>query len=196
VTLAVPDAAQRAALADVVGRVVRLDPTAVVRLRGAGDGVALWAGTPFDVLVAAAAPGRVEPADTTVVASDLLAALSVVDAPEVDPGSAVDDRWRGDLPPAGPWSAVGTIPAADVDDVVARATDAAASLDATAWEGGGVRVPARCLVAVAGMGWPADGGAVPVALSTDGSWLRLDAGPPAVGAAIVRRRRPRLAVLV
>jgi len=42
-SLAVPEAADRAALADVVGRVVRLDPAAVVRLRDTGGGVALWA---------------------------------------------------------------------------------------------------------------------------------------------------------
>jgi hypothetical protein len=193
-TLSVPEAAHRAALADVVGRVVRLDPAAVVRLRTVPDGVGLWAATPFDVLVAAGVPGRVEPADVTVVGSDLLAALSVVDAPEVDPGAPVDDRWRGALPPAGPWRGVGEVPAAavgnTVDDAVARG-----ALDDTAWEHDGVRVPARCLVAVAGMGWSDDGGPVPVELSDDGAWLRLAAGPPAVGAGIVRHRRPRLSLL-
>jgi hypothetical protein len=194
VNLAVPAAADRAALADFVGRVVRLDPAAVVRLRSTDDGVALWAGTPFAVLVAAGVPGRVEPADLTVVGTDLLAALSVVDAPQVDPGPAVDDRWRGDLPPPGPWRAVGEVPVAEIEATVARAGDAA-SLDETAWEGEGVRVPARCLVAVAGMGWPEGGAGVPVAVSGDGSWLRLDAGPAAARAAVVRRRRPRLALL-
>ncbi|PVZ04903.1 hypothetical protein [Actinomycetospora cinnamomea] len=192
-TLAVPGAADRAALADVVGRVVRLDAAAVVRLRDRGGRVVLWAGTPFDVLVTAAAPGSVMPADVTVPGSDLLAALGVVDAPEVDPGTAVDDRWRGDLPGEGPWRAVGAIPAGEVDAVVGRTGPAA--LDETAWEAGGVRVPARCLVAVAGMGWPEQAGALPVALADDGSWLRLEAGPASVHAAIVRRRRPRLALL-
>ena len=79
-TLAIPAAGDRAALADVVGRVVRLDLTAVVRLRGAGGRVVLWAGTPFEVLVTAAAPGSLTPTDVTVTGSDLLAALSVVDA--------------------------------------------------------------------------------------------------------------------
>jgi hypothetical protein len=191
--LAVPAAADRAALADVVGRVVRLDPAAVVRLRAVEEGVGLWAGTPFDVLVAAGVPGSVTPADVTVMASDLLAALSVVDAPDVDPGAAVDDRWRGDLPPVGPWQAVGEIAAGDIEAAAARSTPA--SLDETAWEGGGVRVPERCLVAVAGMAWPEDRATVPVALSGDGSWLRLEGGSRTARAAIVRRRRPRLAVL-
>lgn len=194
-TLAVPEAADRAALADVVARVVRLDPAAVVRLRDTGEGVALWAGTPFEVLVAAGVPGRLAPADVTVVGSDLLAALTVVDAPEVDPGFPVDDRWRGDLPPAVAWNAVGEIAADEVEAAVSRATGAASSLDETAWEGGGVRVPARCLVAVAGMGWPEDGAPVPVALSGDGSWLRLEVAAHTARPAIVRRRRPRLAVL-
>ncbi|MEJ2861409.1 hypothetical protein [Actinomycetospora flava] len=189
-TLAVPDAGDRAALADVVGRVVRLDPAAVVRLRSADDTVALWAGTPFAVLVTTTAPGRVDPADVTVMASDLLAALSVVDAPELDPGRPVDDRWRGDLPGAPAWDVVGAIPAGEVEAIVARAD--ASGLDATVWEAGGARVPARCVVAVAGMGWPEDGAPVTVALSGDGAWMRLDAGH----AAIVRHRRPALTVLV
>ncbi|MHC1561584.1 hypothetical protein ACR9E3_21710 [Actinomycetospora sp. C-140] len=198
-TLAVPDAADRAALADVVGRVVRLDPAAVVRLRDLDGSVAMWAGTPFEVLVAARAPGRVTPGDTTVVGSDLLAALSVVDAPETEPGTPVDDRWRGDLPAEGPWDVLGEIAAAEVEAAVARFATPAA-LDETAWEGDQegavVRVPARCLVAVAGMGWPEDDVPVPVAVSSEGSWLRLDAGPRSVRAAIVRRRRPRLSVLM
>ena len=192
-TLAVPAAADRSALADVVGRVVRLDPTAVVRLRDRGGRVVLWAGTPFEVLVTAEAPGSVTPGDVTVPGSDLLAALSVVDAPEVDPGTAVDDRWRGDLPGEGPWRTVGEVPASEVDAVVGRTGPAA--LDDTAWEGGGVRVPARCLVAVAGMGWPEDTGALPVALAEDGSWLRVEIRSGTAWAAIVRRRRPRLALL-
>ncbi|MEJ2890176.1 hypothetical protein [Actinomycetospora aeridis] len=189
-SLAVPAAADRAALADVVGRVVRLDPAAVVRLRTVGDGVALWAGTPFAVLVAAAAPGRVEPADVTVVGSDLLAALTVVDAPALDPGTAVDDRWRGDLPGPVRWDVVGEIGAAEIDAVVARADPS--GLDEPVWEAGGVRVPARCVVAVAGMGWPEGGAPVPVAVSSDGAWMRLDLGV----AAIVRHRRPSLTVLM
>lgn len=189
-SLVVPAAADRAALADVVARVVRLDPAAVVRLRSAGTGVALWAGTPFAVLVTTAAPGRVDPADVTVMASDLLAALSVVDAPEVDPGRAVDDRWRGDLPGEVGWDVVGAIPADEVEAVVARADPS--MLDEGVWEAGGVRVPARCVVAVAGMGWPEGGAAVRVAISGDGAWMRLELG----GAAIVRHRRPALTVLM
>ncbi|GAA4897803.1 hypothetical protein [Actinomycetospora straminea] len=189
-TLAIPAAADRAALADVAGRVVRLDPAAVVRLRDTDGAVALWAGTPFGVLVTTGAPGSVTPADVTVVASDLLAALSVVDAPELDPGAAVDDRWRGDLPGDVAWEVIGHLAPEEVDAVVARADPS--RLDQPVWEGGGVRVPARCVVAVAGMGWPEDGGPVPVALSGDGAWLRLEVG----AAAIVRHRRPALTVLV
>ena len=188
-----PDAADRAALADVVARVVRLDPTSVVRLRDRGDRVALWASTPFEVLVAAGVPGRIVPADVTVMGSDLLAALGVVDTPEVDPGTAVDARWRGDLPGEGPWRVVGEIPADAVDALVAGATAGGPPvLDDVAWEGGGVRVPARCVVAVAGMGWPETGEAVTVALSADETWLRLEVPRQAGDAAIVRRRRPRL----
>ena len=94
---------------------------------------------------------------------------------------------------------MGAIPAHEVASAVERCVTPAA-LDETAWEGrldgAAVRVPARCLVAVAGMGWAEDGEPVPVAVSDDGSWLRLEAGPRSVRAAIVRRRRPRLSVLM
>ena len=169
---------------------VRLDPAAVVRLRDTRDGVALWAGTPFDVLVAARTRGSVEPRDVTVTGSDSLAALSVVDAPEVDPGAAVDGRWRGDLPGDGPWRAVGSIPAEEVDALVARITEAGPRRHGL---GGrrGAGCPRAALVAVAGMGWPEDPAPLTVALSGDDAWMRVEVGD----SAIVRRRRPRLALL-
>lgn len=203
-TLAVPDAAARDALADVVARAVRLDPAVVVRLRGEPSRVAVWAPTPFEVLVTASVAGEVEPGDVTVMGSDLLAALSVVAAPVLDPGRAVDDRWRGALPPTSDearWAPVGEIAAGAAEASAAEGIAAAragdptgapspALLDTTACEVGGVRVPMRCVLALAGMGWPADGEPVMVALSADGAWMRLGAG----GGAVVRHRRPRLAL--
>jgi hypothetical protein len=206
VTLAVPDAAERDVLADVVARAVRLDPAVAVRLRGEPEHVGLWAPTPFDVLATAAVRGELEPADVTVMGSDLLAALSVVATPVLEPGRPVDDRWRGALPPpageAG-WTRVGEIAADEAEALAAEGIAAAragdptgapspALLDTTATEVADLRVPVRCVLALAGMGWPASGMAVTVELSADGAWMRLGAGGAGDGA-IVRHRRPRLA---
>ena len=76
--LRVPDADDRGDLAAFVGRVVRLDPTAVVRLRvGGGTRVTAWATTPFDVLATRSVPASLAPNDVTVPATVLLTALSV-----------------------------------------------------------------------------------------------------------------------
>ena len=64
--LHVPDPDDRGDLGTFVGRVVRLDQTAAVRLRAAGPGrVTAWAGTPFDVLATRTVPGTLEPGDVT-----------------------------------------------------------------------------------------------------------------------------------
>ncbi|TDB76369.1 hypothetical protein [Micromonospora sp. KC723] len=80
-----------------LARLVRFDPTTVVRLRpvdGAGR-TALWARLPWDVLVARTVAGSA-PGDVTVVAADLLARLESADA-TLPPRR--DDRWRWPLPP-------------------------------------------------------------------------------------------------
>lgn len=198
-TLSVPDAAERDGLADVVARVVRLDPMVAVRLRAEPGRVAMWAPTPFDVLVTAAVGGTVDPADITVVGSDLLAALTVVAAPVLELGRPVDDRWRGAVPEGDGWRVTGEIPAVDAEALAAEGIAAAragdpsgapsdALLDRVAVEVADLRVPMRCLLALAGMGWPEGGDPVEVALSGDGAWMRLAVG----GGAIVRHRRPRL----
>jgi hypothetical protein len=48
--LRIPDPDERSDLGAFVGRVVRLDAVATVRLRAAGGIVTAWASTPFDVL--------------------------------------------------------------------------------------------------------------------------------------------------
>ncbi|HEY2225449.1 hypothetical protein [Actinomycetospora sp.] len=218
--LTVPDRTQRDDLAGFVGRAVRLDAAVVVRLRarpgtdGEPDTVEAWAPTPFDALVTRAAPGQVTPGDVTVVGSDLLAALAVAVAPSVEPGTAVDDRWRGPLPPLRAdrrWEVVGEVPAAELDGLAergvaaARAGDpggrpSAALLDqvvlTVTGDGSGteVRVPMRCVFALSGMGFVGAGSGDTdgtVRVSTDGGWLRLDTR----GGAVVRRRRAQLPLL-
>lgn len=221
--LTVPDREQRDDLAEFVGRAVRLDPTVVVRLRaragtgrdpdvaGEPDAVEAWAPTPFDALVTRTAPGQVTPGDVTVVGSDLLAALAISGAESVEPGTAVDDRWRGPLPPLRPdrrWEVVGEVPAAEVDGLAERGAAAARAGDPSGrpsaalldqvvltvtGDGSGteVRVPMRCVFALSGMGFVGAGSGETdgtVRVSTDGGWLRLDTR----GGAVVRRRRAQL----
>ena len=210
--LAVPDPVERDDLAVFVARAVRLEPGAAVRLRarpdaGGPDRVDAWAPTPFDALVTRAAHGTVAPRDVTVTGSDLLAALSVAGGASVDPGRPVDERWRGPVPASATWTVVDDVPGDVLDGLAERGVAAArdgdpsgrpsaALLDQVVLtvrgsgeedRGEEVRVPMRCVFALAGMGFlGADAG--PVRVSTGGGWLRLDAR----GGAVVRRRHASL----
>jgi hypothetical protein len=204
--LRIPDAAERSDLGAFVGRVVRLDAVATVRLRAAGGIVTAWASTPFDVLATRSVHGALDPADLTVPATALLTALSVDRGDVVDPGAG--GFWTGELPPADGWTRVDAVPAAEVEQVTERGLalarenagplgPPASLLDQTVLtvtgEGGpAVKVPMRCLFALSGMGFVSgeDGDAVRV--SATGSWLRLDARYGAV----VRRRLTALPLLV
>lgn len=222
--LTVPDRAQREDLAEFVGRAVRLDGGVVVRLRtrpgaassevvGEPDAVEAFATTPFDALVTRTAPGGLVPGDVTVVGSELLAALAVAGGASVEPGTPVDERWRGPLPPLRPdrrWEVVGEVPAAEVGGLAERGVAAARAGDPSGrpsaalldqvvltvtGDGSGteVRVPMRCLFALSGMGFVGTGSGddEAVRVSTDGGWLRLDTR----GGAVVRRRRAQLPLL-
>jgi hypothetical protein len=219
--LTVPDRAQREDLAEFVGRAVRLDGAVVVRLRarpgveGDADAVEAFAATPFDALVTRTAPGGLVPGDVTVVGSDLLAALAVAGgvSGSVEPGTPVDDRWRGPLPPLRPdrrWEVVGEVPAAELGGLAERGVAAARAGDPSGrpsaalldqvvltvtGDGSGteVRVPMRCVFALSGMGFVGAGSGddEAVRVSTDGGWLRLDTR----GGAVVRRRRAQLPLL-
>lgn len=216
VRLDVPDTVERDDLAVFVARAVRLDPAGVVRMRSVTGGrVEAWATTPFDALATRAVRGVLAPGDVTVVGSDLLAALAVVGGPSVEPGVAVDDRWRGPVPSSGPggsgWWTLDEVPAEALDALAEKGVAAARAGDPTGRpsaalldqvvltvDGTGpsgdadvVRVPMRCLFALAGMGFLGEAGP-PVQVSTDGGWLRLDAR----GGAVVRRRRAQLPLLI
>jgi hypothetical protein len=104
-------------LADIgpfLGRLVRLDPAALVRLRWAGtDRVTVWGRVPWQVLVcrtvpvAAAQPSTV---DTTVPAAALLDGLGA-DPPRLP--SSRDEQWRWALP-GSPGRAVESVPVAEL----------------------------------------------------------------------------------
>jgi len=97
-----------------LGRLSRLDPEALVRLRPAGpDRTALWARLPWGVLVTREVGAAVS-ADLTVGAADLLAA---------EPGRLPprrDREWRWPLPPH-PGEALEEIPARKLAAVAAAA---------------------------------------------------------------------------
>ncbi|MFG1608811.1 hypothetical protein [Actinoplanes sp. NPDC049265] len=80
-----------------LARLVRLDRSAPVRLRPAGERVALWARLPWDVIVTREVSGTVE-SDITVSAAELLSHLSRSD-PELP--ARRDTDWRWPLPPGG-----------------------------------------------------------------------------------------------
>jgi hypothetical protein len=207
-TLHVPDPDDRSDLGAFVGRVVRLDQTAVVRLRAAAPGrVTAWAGTPFDVLATRSVPGRLEPGDVTTPAAALLSALSVDRADTVDPGAG--GLWQGLLPPDDGWVKVDTVPAAELEALTDRGLTLAREhagplgppaslLDQTVLTVSGeaagppVRIPLRCLFALSGMGFVGAGEVgETVRVSATPSWLRLDARYGAV----VRRRITALPLL-
>lgn len=205
--LAVPDAAERDAMAQFCARVVRLDPAAAVRLRSGDGQVQVWAWTPFEVLATHEASGVATPDDATVAGSDLLAALSFVGGPSVGAGTRCEERWRAPVPGDATWTPVGEVPVAEAE---ARTADGLAEgegrpadrlpadlLDRAVLSvgtGSEVRVPMRCLLALAGLGVLAAGAdpAGVLRVSSGGSpghdWLRVDAE----GVAVVRRRRPAL----
>jgi hypothetical protein len=205
--LRIPDRVDRADLGTFVGRAVRLDPAAVVRLRVAGARVTAWATTPFDVLATRSVPGSMVPDDVTTPATALLTALSVERAAEVDPG--VGGLWQGLLPPDDGWVTADSVPAGELEALTERglalARDHAGPLGppaslldqtvltVTGASGPPVKVPMRCLFALSGMGFlgaTADDEAVRV--SATSSWLRLDARYGAV----VRRRLTALPLVL
>jgi len=206
--LCVPDPDDRGDLGAFVGRVVRLDQTAVVRLLASASGrITAWAATPFDVLATRSVPGRLEPGDVTTPAAALLSALSVDRADTVDPGTG--GLWQGLLPPDEGWAVVDAVPAAELEALTDRGLalarehagplgPPASLLDQTvltvsgAAAGPPVRIPLRCLFALSGMGFVGAGEAgEPVRVSATSSWLRLDARYGAV----VRRRITALPLL-
>jgi hypothetical protein len=207
--LTVPDSGERGDLGSFIGRVVRLDQAATVRLCAAAGTVTAWATTPFEVLATRTVHGTLDPDDVTAPAAVLLTALSVERAATVDTG--MGGFWPGQLPPAEGWKPVDDVPAAELEAlterglVVARENAGpmgppASLLDQTVLtvtdaSGGpvAVKVPLRCLFALSGMGFLGSGPADDtVRVSATGTWMRLDARYGAV----VRRRLTALPLLL
>jgi hypothetical protein len=116
------DATHREDLATFAERALRLDDAAVIRLRErAGGLVVAWVATGFDVLASRVVAGRVKPADLSVGADALNAALGKVDrSGYVDPGFPMDSAWRGALPPDTGFVHLDDVPARAVLDLAQR----------------------------------------------------------------------------
>jgi hypothetical protein len=180
-----------------LARLIRLERAAPVRLRATGERTALWAHLPWNVLVTRAIDGT-GPADATVSAAALLAALSSGDdaLPE-----RRDQQWRWPLPPpsatvvesvaAGELSrlalaAAGTLREVTADGLAGRAVGQRAVRDAlldhvalvvTPPAGGRVEVPQRLVQAVSRMGFlgPPDVDGPDTRVYVAGRWVGLSA---------------------
>ena len=203
--LTIPESADRADLAVFVGRAIRLDEAAVIRIKRRGDGrVSVWAPTGFDALATRVVSGDIRPADTTAAGDVLLQALGG-DSGEIDPGFAMDSAWRGALPPESGFVHVDDVPARVLLGLAQRGAALAKEhgsaqgpptslLDQKVLEvaGGGteVAVSMRTVFALTGMGFVPLADGRPATADTDldaiaeteivrvratPSWLRLDA---------------------
>ena len=198
------DATHREDLATFTERALRLDDTAVIRLRErAGGLVVAWVATGFDVLASRVVGGRIKPADLSAGADALSAGLMAMDrSGYVEPGFAMDSAWRGALPPETGFLHLDDVPARAVLDLARRGVALAkehssahgppASLldqEVVAVSSGdtSVGIPMRCVFALTAMGFlpQADAGEQldPDTVAADEivrvralpAWLRIDA---------------------
>lgn len=200
---------ERDDLASFVGRAVRLDSAAIIRLRVRDEGtVGVWASTGFDVIAARSVQGELSPTDTTVRASELMTALAVLRSDAVDPGSPIDAEWRTALPPSSGFVHIEDVPSAVIAGLVERGVALArdhpgpnggaqsALLDQEVLTVDGadeqVAIPMRCVFALSGMGFVGEGDDEPVRVRASKGWLRLDARYGSV----LRRRHPQLPLLL
>ena len=190
-------AAHRADLTAFVERAARLDPAAVIRLRGRSGGlITAWAATGFDVLASRVVAGSLRPDDLSVGADELAHGLAATDsAGYVNPGFPMDSAWRGVLPPDSGFTHLDDVPARLMLDLAERGAQLAkehgsaqgppvslleqevirvSSADVS------VGVPMRCVFALTAMGFlPQSSEAVDadeiVRVRTLPAWLRIDA---------------------
>lgn len=189
-------AADQGDAAVFLGRVTALDPAALVRLRDGDGRVTGYTRLPFGVLVSRTVGGSVAPADVTVAAKDLLAALDRGTDRSVPLPASRDVEWRAPLPPLAGWRRLDEVPADVVRSLVRAGAETLRAVPAGAATSAGeslldhealtvssadrtVAVPLRVLTAVARMGFlgPAGGtgGTDVVVVSAAGGWVRLAA---------------------
>lgn len=186
------DPAGRGDLLAFTERALRLDESAVIRLRTRADGLlGAWTATGFDVLAVRVVPATVSPADVTVAADALLRGIrDAQSGAAVDPGFPMDSAWRATLPPETGFVHVDDVPATVFDDLARQGADLARDqagghgpptslLDQQVLEvtGGGttVGVPMRCVLACAAMGFSTGAPEEVVRIRATPVWLRIDA---------------------
>jgi hypothetical protein len=190
-------AAHRADLTAFVERAARLDPAAVIRLRGRSGGlVTAWAATGFDVLAGRVVTGTLRPDDLSIGADELARGLAAAGSDGyVNPGFPMDSAWRGGLPPDSGFTHLDDVPARLMLDLAQRGAQLAkehgsaqgppvslldqevirvSSADVS------VGVPMRCVFALTAMGFlPQSSEAVDadeiVRVRALPAWLRIDA---------------------
>ncbi|MBF6093951.1 hypothetical protein [Nocardia cyriacigeorgica] len=197
--LYVGDPADRENLATFLGRALRLDPAAVVRLRRRGERwVSAWVATGFEALAVRTVVAELGVDDVTVGADVVLAGLS--SGSPIDLGYSMDSAWRGALPPDSGFAHIDDVPARTLVELAEQGADLAkehgsghgppaALLDQTVLTvtGGAVQVqvPMRVVFALTAMdfiphsGDRADARRIPpaeiVRVRSSNTWLRLDA---------------------
>lgn len=197
--LYVGDPAERENLATFLGRALRLDPAAVVRLRRRGERwVSAWVATGFEALAVRTVVAELGVDDVTVGADVVLAGLS--SGSPIDLGYSMDSAWRGALPPDSGFAHIDDVPARTLVELAEQGADLAkehgsghgppaALLDQTVLTvtGGAVQVqvPMRVVFALTAMdfiphsGDRADARRIPpaeiVRVRSSNTWLRLDA---------------------
>ncbi|MFD6416110.1 hypothetical protein [Streptomyces sp. NPDC060194] len=184
-----------------LGRLLRYDRAAAVRLQAAGDALAVFGRPPAFEVLAVRAVRLAEPTelDTTVSAGELLEAVEG-DRVRV-PAAVTGPAWAGVLPPRGGWRQVDAPSAEAVREEVAGAVAdfraqveelpadkrTRAELDRIGrlvWSSlvAGTELPVRVAHAAQGLGFLRPGAAVELLAS--GTWLRLRTP---YGAVVLRR---------
>lgn len=181
---------EAADLASFLGRLVALDPAAVVRLRSVTARVTAYGRVPFGVLVSRTVAGDADPGDVTVGAGDLLTALDPGPGPDVVAWPARRDMdWRAALPPVDGWVPLDSVPGHVVLKLVRAGRDALRAVPAGAAAAAGESLldhesltvtgagrsavlPLRVLGSLTRMGFLGDGGE-PVVVSVAAGWTRL-----------------------
>ncbi|CAM5329861.1 hypothetical protein GCM10010329_38250 [Streptomyces spiroverticillatus] len=184
---------EAADLAAFLGRLLRYDRAAAVRLQAHGGALAVFGRPPsFDVLAVRTArlTGTAD-LDVTVSAGELLDGIEESTGALRIPQAVTGPPWAGLLPPRGGWHQVEGVPDAEaMRGVVAAAVAEFRARDEQLGEAGrtreardriggdiwsrtlaGTELPLRAVHAAQSLGFLRPG--VPVALLTAGTWLRL-----------------------
>lgn len=185
---------EAAGLAAFLGRLIRWDKAAVVRLRSAEGVLAVFGQPPFGGVLAirTASLREILDLDATVSAGQLLEGIEEDTGAVAVPPSVTGPSWAGLLPPRGGWRRVAEFAPADVRAAAERAVGefrsrtevlvperrTRAELDALAEEVwsrpvGETVLPMRAVHAAQALGFLRGAGDEPFALLTAGAWLRL-----------------------